>query len=679
MGRIKILNSSLVEQGIIMDTYSAPRTEKINSDNILNFTAPLEACGSLITGDNIAEVGEDYFDIVAYKKSQTSNGELAISVECEHVSYRLNEPEYNLEYFTQTGTPTAILTQILDGTGFTVGTVDFSTEVTYSAQEAKSRRALLMEFVAYIGGEAEFSKFSISIRAQRGSTTPKDLLIDRNIEVISISFSKRDTDSAGNPLVSYECSLIRPMTIALGDVVTLNYTTLGIDTELRVVSITTDPYAPDSVSFEIGNFSPGLADDAYRIETSTVVKDKLYYGARIGPENGFESIRNDKLARAHFNADNFKMQSGDGGGENWVDKIYFDPATGKYKFNGTLEAADGIFSGALQAATGTFSGSVTIGDEEKKTLIDQYGLDTRFIKWFKNMCYNSSFEVFEPETKLPAYWDGGVSSPNSNFFGDHSLKLTASESSKQTAAINPQWYNSVSAKTRVSFHKKGGAVRVSVLAADNSPFALTDENGDTGAYIECAYNENWIPESYTVSFTHGIGTSIRVKFDNSDSVDAYVDGVIVEPDYTGKRPSFYTDGPNSIGTTTGKEIITVVEATETAVQAIQDGVRVTVGTTFPVDAKTKDVHVKTNDYSRFDKLHLTTATTLAVDANEFITASGTFSITLHAATAAGIIKKIYNVGTGLITLTGTINGVVNMYLYPNESVELITDGTAWRC
>ena len=122
-----------------------------------------------------------------------------------------------------------------------------------------------------------------------------------------------------------------------------------------------------------------------------------------------------------------------------------------------------------------------------------------------------------------------------------------------------------------------------------------------------------------------------------------------------------------------------MEATETAVQAIQDGVRVTVGTTFPVDAKTKDVHVKTNDYSRFDKLHLTTATTLAVDANEFITASGTFSITLHAATAAGIIKKIYNVGTGLITLTGTINGVVNMYLYPNESVELITDGTAWRC
>jgi len=342
MGRIKILNSSHVELGTIMDTYTAPRTEKINSDNIFNFTAPLAACGSLITGDNIAEVDSDYFDIIAYKKAQASNGELAASVGCEHVSYRLNEPEYNLEYFTQTGTPTAILTALLAGTGFTVGTVDFTTEVTYSAQEAKSRRALLMEFVAYLGGEVEFNQFTIGIRTQRGSAVAKDLLIDRNIEVISISYSKRDKDALGNPLVCYECNLVRPMAIALGDVVTLNYTTLGIDTELRVVSITTDLYHPDDVSFEIGNFVPGLADDAYRIETSTVIKDKIYNGTRIGPEFGFENIRSDKKARSYFNATGGAWQIGDGSGSNWTDKlyIYIDPETGAAKllFDGELTA-----------------------------------------------------------------------------------------------------------------------------------------------------------------------------------------------------------------------------------------------------------------------------------------------------------------------------------------------------
>jgi len=99
----------------------------------------------------------------------------------------------------------------------------------------------------------------------------------------------------------------------------------------------------------------------------------------------------------------------------------------------------------------------------------------------------------------------------------------------------------------------------------------------------------------------------------------------------------------------------------------------------PAGAKSKSLWVDTNDYSRYDKTGLTAEATLTESSNEFITASGTFTITLHAATTPGIIKKIYNIGTtGIITIAGTINGATNMILYPGESVELITDGTAWR-
>jgi hypothetical protein len=70
--------------------------------------------------------------------------------------------------------------------------------------------------------------------------------------------------------------------------------------------------------------------------------------------------------------------------------------------------------------------------------------------------------------------------------------------------------------------------------------------------------------------------------------------------------------------------------------------------------------------------------TLLVNTSEVVVASGTFTITLHAATAAGIVKKIYNTGTGIVTIVGTINGQTNMFLYPGESIELITDGTGWR-
>jgi hypothetical protein len=99
----------------------------------------------------------------------------------------------------------------------------------------------------------------------------------------------------------------------------------------------------------------------------------------------------------------------------------------------------------------------------------------------------------------------------------------------------------------------------------------------------------------------------------------------------------------------------------------------------PAEAKTDDVWVDTDDYSRYSKRAYTTTATIYEYTDEFITANGTFTITLHDGTNAGIVKKIYNIGTGVVTIAGTINGVTNMLLYPGESVELITDGSGWRC
>ena len=213
---------------------------------------------------------------------------------------------------------------------------------------------------------------------------------------------------------------------------------------------------------------------------------------------------------------------------------------------------ESLSASKITAGTLDLTDSILIKGDKLETIIDQYGMDVRFIKWFKNMAFNSSFELFDESTSIPTYWDGGISTNASNFFGTYSLKLLAGESSAQTddACVNPQWYNDIAATTRVSFHKKGGTVKIEVLDVDSAEaaYTLTDEDGNTGAYIEYASNANWVPQSYTVSFTHGASTAIRVKFTNTDGADAaYIDGLILEPDYTGKRPSFYTDGANSTG------------------------------------------------------------------------------------------------------------------------------------
>jgi hypothetical protein len=361
VSRLKVLSAALEQLDVIQAVLTAGRTEMINGDNVLSFTTVLtEENTELINDTNVIGLDDDYFDIAFYKKGQDSNGELMVDVECEHISYRLNDPAFDVEYFTETGTPEYILGKILFGTGFTAGAVDFVEATTYSAQQKMSRRGLLMSFIALLGGEVLFDGLTVSIVTHRGSAVPKNLPAGRNISIVSKSVNKRERDALGNPIVSFECELINPMALALGDVVTLDYETLGIDISLRIVRITTNPYNSEEVSFEIGNYVNSLEDDLYRIETQAVKKDALMNGIRIGPEYGFEAVRNDKLARAFFRSDAFSMQKGDGSGSSWVDSIYFDPILGKYKITGDVViegsiASDADFTDSLYAEQGDVS------------------------------------------------------------------------------------------------------------------------------------------------------------------------------------------------------------------------------------------------------------------------------------------------------------------------------------
>lgn len=148
--------------------------------------------------------------------------------------------------------------------------------------------------------------------------------------MISKTLDKTKLDDVGNPTVSYECTAFDPAPLSLGDTVLLDYETLDIGVTLRIVSLTTNPYNKYQAGFSVSNVVPAVEDAAYEIATSTVGKDALMNGCRIGPEYGFEAIRNDKKARAYMNSTNLALQTGDGSGNNWTNKLYYDvdPETG---------------------------------------------------------------------------------------------------------------------------------------------------------------------------------------------------------------------------------------------------------------------------------------------------------------------------------------------------------------
>ena len=338
---IKILDTNLLRLGVINKAIKANRVEAINGENTLDFSSILESkLNDLIDGDSIFESEGEYFDIATFEKVLNDDNSFIVNVEADHVSYRLNDPLYNVEYFTYTGTPTFILGKILEDTDFSVGAlpVEFTGDVTYSAQEAKSRRQILMEFVTYlsleysppgtnIGGELSFSGFVVSIVLHRGTSGVKTVLKDKNIKIVSKKYSKRELDELGNPKVSYLCTPIYlpTDTYVLGDTIRLIQPDLDIDEQLRVVKLSYNPYDNMDRTFELANYVNALESQLYRISTSSVTKNKKYHGCRIGPDYGFECVRSDKKTRSYFNSDSLAFQTGDGSGElaNWVDRLSF--------------------------------------------------------------------------------------------------------------------------------------------------------------------------------------------------------------------------------------------------------------------------------------------------------------------------------------------------------------------
>ncbi|QZN77380.1 polymer-forming cytoskeletal protein [Paenibacillus sp. DR312] len=95
-----------------------------------------------------------------------------------------------------------------------------------------------------------------------------------------------------------------------------------------------------------------LTQQVNKLNKDAVKEGKSYYGTTITRTTGWIVEREDHLSKAVFNSDEltFYAQS---------DKaIWFDVPSRRYKFNGTLEATDGVFSGNLQAAGGTFTGDL---------------------------------------------------------------------------------------------------------------------------------------------------------------------------------------------------------------------------------------------------------------------------------------------------------------------------------
>lgn len=382
---IKILDSAFKRQAILKTVINSERFEELNGANTLSLETVIDKKTDAYLNENsVLELDTDYFDIAYLEKSKNEDETSMINANAEHISYRLNNPEYDVEEFTETGSPAVIFAKILSGTGFTSAGIDVTTNVTISIQEKKSRRQLLMEFAAICDAELMFYRFTVKLLKKRGSRDIKLFTDGKNISVVSKIVDKGERDELGNPKIAYTCtsSILDNSSINIGDDILLIQSELGIRENLRVVSYSYNPYNKRSTILEIGNFVSDLADTIYNIETGTVAKENLYNGCKIGPDEGFVAEARNKndptkyvFAKTVMNAtDGISIYSSTGDNKSLERNFYVDTdgtiqakglyISGESTFRGLVTAAEievSNFTGGTINASSFVGGSIKIG------------------------------------------------------------------------------------------------------------------------------------------------------------------------------------------------------------------------------------------------------------------------------------------------------------------------------
>ena len=257
---IEILSDGAVVR-TITHVLTASLCDKLDGTLTFDFTALQKGEQPILPGMTAKYDGQ-YYSIVRVKRGFSAGLEIS-AVSCEHISYILNDEQYNLVTFVFEGYPAEGLQELLQNTPFTAGVVEPVTmvECAFTDESPLNRRSALMRFADACGGELEFDGYSVHIRTHRGGTERKLLMDGKNVTSLSATFDSRKAAQA------YEVQLFKRVDLSVGDEVRIVYHPLSIQVDTRIVGLTYNPFDRYTVRVEVGDYVPNLlAAETERLE-----------------------------------------------------------------------------------------------------------------------------------------------------------------------------------------------------------------------------------------------------------------------------------------------------------------------------------------------------------------------------------------------------------------------------
>ena len=359
----RIYNSSndllAVLDNIIKD--SAKVKHVVNGEFTFAFSAYEKELKSVyFDTDNYILLNGQTFDIKYLE--QKHEVDVIYAIQCEHAIYRLEDGIAN-QYvsYAYTGTPAATLADILSGTEFSVGTVDFTDPIAISINSAMSKKALITYIANLLGGELEFTDngFTVNILATIGNDNGFQVRFGKNLKSITKIIDKRgelkvhytiDMIALKNTNAYIEKGLQTLEVVEIGDTIKVIDSVIGIDIENRILSIEYDPILEVNTKLEIVNTLELITDHITSIETRSVIKEELYNGVYIGPNEGIVAERSDNKVKTVMSAtEGISLYTDEGAG--YIRNFYVDPS-GRIQAKALDISGDSTFGGRLQIFDG---------------------------------------------------------------------------------------------------------------------------------------------------------------------------------------------------------------------------------------------------------------------------------------------------------------------------------------
>ena len=346
----KLYNSSgqvlAVLDNIIKETASIKRV--VNGEFTFAFEAyEKELKSEYFNPDNNIVVDDQTFDIKYIEQNHETD--VKYSIQCEHVNYRLEDGDENLySTYAYTGTPKQILTNILSGTEFNVGTVEFTDVITISVNQEITRKKLIYQLANLLGGEIDYTDqgFTINILNTIGQNNGFQVKFGKNLKGIT-----KIIDSRGGGVKTYYKVNILELknsneyiekgfrdleVIGVGDTINIIDQVIGLDVQNRVLSKEYNPIFELNTILEITNTIDLITDKINQIETESVKLNKAYNNVIIDPEYGFRATLSDGSGRATLGGGGISLDTGDGEG-GYTPAMFLNPITKKYKYIGDVE------------------------------------------------------------------------------------------------------------------------------------------------------------------------------------------------------------------------------------------------------------------------------------------------------------------------------------------------------